>query len=544
MRLSTKFAILGAALIAIVAGNIVIKIQDADTSIKQETAIRVIQRHMNADMVHDGIRGNVYSGLIAQKINDKELLKSSRDEVKEMAGDFVNFIEKNSDEDIPDNIKQQLVKVRSSVNEYVSFAEKISNASDFDSAISMLPGFNSIFTVLEEDQEATTDLIMAWSNSMQKSSAIYSKITMGALLAIGLGLPIFSIFYMFRPQQKMVEVLCNIANGEIKTSIPYIGRRDEIGDLARTAEIFKNHLHEVEKLNNQQEAARSQTETMKRAAMNEMADKFEASVKSIVNTVVNAVKKLSHTAEGMVATMKETSETAQNAVLGATQTSTGVQSVASAAEQLTAAVGEISTQLQNSSLLVKDSVKRTDIADEQAASLSAATSKVKDVIVIISNIAEQINLLALNATIESARAGEAGKGFAVVANEVKNLASQANKSVDEIKAVIEEMNMASGQITQSLKGIKSSATDISGASSAIAAAVEQQSATTSEIARNMQSAAKGAQVITLNLDTVSRSTAHAESSSSQLLNASRELSKQTEYLTNEVDQFLSMVRSS
>jgi len=104
--------------------------------------------------------------------------------------------------------------------------------------------------------------------------------------------------------------------------------------------------------------------------------------------------------------------------------------------------------------------------------------------------------------------------------------------------------MASGQITQSLKGIKSSATDISGASSAIAAAVEQQSATTSEIARNMQSAAKGAQVITLNLDTVSRSTAHAESSSSQLLNASRELSKQTEYLTNEADQFLSMVRSS
>ncbi len=96
MRLSTKFAILGAALIAIVAGNIVIKIQDADTSIKQETAIRVIQRHMNADMVHDGIRGNVYSALIAQKINDKELLKSSRDEVKEMAGDFVNFIEKTA----------------------------------------------------------------------------------------------------------------------------------------------------------------------------------------------------------------------------------------------------------------------------------------------------------------------------------------------------------------------------------------------------------------------------------------------------------------
>jgi len=43
-------------------------------------------------------------------------------------------------------------------------------------------------------------------------------------------------------------------------------------------------------------------------------------------------------------------------------------------------------------------------------SLSEATARIGDVVLLISNIAGQTNLLALNATIEAARAGEAGKG--------------------------------------------------------------------------------------------------------------------------------------
>lgn len=87
-----------------------------------------------------------------------------------------------------------------------------------------------------------------------------------------------------------------------------------------------------------------------------------------------------------------------------------------------------------------DLINQTNVSTSKTINhLGTKSKKIGDIINLITDISDQTNLLALNAAIEAARAGEHGKGFAIVADEVKKLAEQSNKSANDIRGLVEEI---------------------------------------------------------------------------------------------------------
>jgi methyl-accepting chemotaxis protein len=387
------------------------------------------------------------------------------------------------------------------------------------------------------DQRSQTTAQIATTKTTAMVSSV-GALGFGVLLAwlIGKGIA--------NPVVAMTAAMRKLAGGDTSVVIPAVGRKDEVGEMAATVQVFKDSMIETERLRAEQEAQKQRAAQERRQAMLDLAAKFEASVGGIVGSVASAATELQSTAQSMAATSEETTRQATTVAAASEQATQNVQTVATAAEELSASIREISQQVTQASSMIRDGVRQATRSNEQVQGLTAAAEKIGDVVKIISDIAGQTNLLALNATIEAARAGDAGKGFAVVASEVKALATQTAKATQEIAAQIKAIQEATQISADSIQSVTETINKVNETATAIASAVEEQGAATQEISRNVIQAAQGTQEVSGNIVGVSQAAQQTGAAAVQVLASAGELSQNGEALKAQVQAFLSEVRAA
>jgi methyl-accepting chemotaxis protein len=391
-------------------------------------------------------------------------------------------------------------------------------------------------TAAEDAQSSVVSTI----SSVGRSLYILS----GVIIAIGIGLSWGLARSITRPIVGMVAVLKKLAANDRSFEIPETGRHDEIGQMAKAAQVFKDNMTEADRLRAERSETDRQTALQRKADMNQLANDFEAAVGEIIETVSSASTELEASASTLTTSTIRSQDLTTMVAAASEEASTNVQSVASATEQMSSSVNEISRQVEESANIANQAVEQARKTNERVGELAKAAARIGDVVELINTIAGQTNLLALNATIEAARAGEAGRGFAVVASEVKALAEQTARATGEISQQITGIQAATHESVDAIKEIGDTIGRMSEISSAIASAVEEQGATTREISRNVQQAAEGTMQVSSHITDVQRDAAETGSASSQVLSAAQSLSSESNRLKLEVGKFLNTVRAA
>jgi methyl-accepting chemotaxis protein len=369
---------------------------------------------------------------------------------------------------------------------------------------------------------------------------IVAAISVLAAIAIG-------VFYVQRRLVRRLtsigEAMRRLSSGDTDLTVTAAADRDEIGDMARSLEVFRGGEIERREMAQRQEAEQA-AQSARTAVIERMIGDFRATVTAVIGAVTDNVSSMETTARRLSGIAAQADAQARAASSASEQTSSSVQTVAGATEELGASIRQISDQATQANGVVERASAIAQNADQLVGQLSNGANRIGDVVKLIRAIAEQTNLLALNATIEAARAGESGRGFAVVASEVKMLASQTAKATEEIATQIGAIQSSTAEAVEAIRQIGGVMGDIRGFTSTIAASVQEQSASTQEIGRNVHEAAAGANELAGNMATVTGAIEETNRSATQVLTASNALTAQTGTLQQAVDEFLDRVAAA
>jgi methyl-accepting chemotaxis protein len=414
-------------------------------------------------------------------------------------------------------------------------------AADYDGKASDL---NEMLETLADMSMAEMKRHFKGTESEINRAELVNALTFGGSLALMIPLLLFSTLSILRPLGQLTRAMEALAKGSTDIAVPARDRKDEIGAMASTVEVFRSNTAKMHALERERAEADERAARERKNLMDDLADRFDQRMRGLIQAITSEGGKLRSLSERLTEVADATERHGTSANGAAQQSADNVKAVAAAAEELSASLQEVSQQIQRSAGIARKAVSDVDATSKDVESVAATAARINDVVKLIGEIASQTNLLALNATIEAARAGEAGKGFAVVASEVKNLANQAAKATEDIGAQIAELHSVVSRSVRSMGEVKTVIAEADSIASSVAGAIAQQSAATHEIASNVSQAAAGNEQVSATIGILADSAREGQRTAEAVSAASQVLAEASERLDRDVQAFLNQVRAA
>ena len=168
-------------------------------------------------------------------------------------------------------------------------------------------------------------------------------------------------------------------------------------------------------------------------------------VSGLMAMISNAGEELSQSTDILTSSAEILSKSSNEQATSLEETAASLEDITNnikSSSQNVAHMSNLSLEVTNSANIGKNLANKTAISMDE---INKNVTAINESISVIDQIAFQTNILSLNAAVEAATAGEAGKGFAVVAQEVRNLASRSADAANEIKTLVENAAIKTGE---------------------------------------------------------------------------------------------------
>jgi len=337
--------------------------------------------------------------------------------------------------------------------------------------------------------------LRTYRTMMFGGSALVLAIIVAGLLAIRRRVvsPIF----------QMTAYMAELAAGRYEKPVPFAGRADEIGDMAKSVEVFRaatlerrearaaqeeeRRLLDDERAQNLENVRLADDERsgavaglaagLKRLADQDLSrylseafpEQYEAlrrdynsaleSLRATMNAIAGTGGMVNVGASGISQAADNLSQRTEQQAAALEQTAAALDQITATVRQTSAAADECRDAMTSTMATAEQSEKVVEAAMRSMEEIKISSNQIAQIIGVIDEIAFQTNLLALNAGVEAARAGDAGRGFAVVAQEVRALAQRSAGAAKEIKTLI---SASSDQVKQGVGRVEETAAALKG----------------------------------------------------------------------------------